>query len=97
MKPENVKPNNFNVVKLIYETTYFSIAYGNWVEEDSMRLAMRWNGENDADAGYPKVFGHPMWFIIPEELITTFANSLLDIEGAKRKEIIEVLKEVYGL
>lgn len=97
MKPEEANPNNFNVVKIIYRTQFFSIAYGNWVEDDTMHLAMRWNGENDADAGYPKVFGHPMWFLIPEELTITIAKSLLEIEGANRKEILEVLKETYNV
>ena len=65
MKPENVNPQNFEVEKIIYNQYEFSIAVGIWQEDESRRFAMRWNvGEND-DTGFPKVFGHPMWFQLP--------------------------------
>ena len=63
MKPELVKPGNFELVEIVYNNGEFSIAYGRFYGGE-MCIAVRWNGEDDADAGYPKTFGNPMWMIV---------------------------------
>lgn len=67
--PGKVNPRNFKVTKLIYNDGEFAIAWGEW-EDGTMRLGMRWNGDpsNAQDMGYPKVFGNPCWFVLPEDL-----------------------------
>ena len=65
-EPEVVNPHNFDVQEIIYNLNGFSVAWGRW-EGSSYGLAMRWNGE-DEDQGYPKTFGHPVWFILPRDL-----------------------------
>ena len=64
--PSEVNPRKFKVEQIVYNLNEFSIAWGVW-EEDSHRLAMRWNGD-DRDMGYPKTFGYPVWFVLPTEL-----------------------------
>ena len=44
MNPENVNPNNFSVIHILFNNDDFSIAYGTW-EDDNNYIAMRWNGE----------------------------------------------------
>jgi hypothetical protein len=69
MKPENANPKNFVVSKVVYTSPdgLFSIAKGEWTEDNMNRFAMRWNGDinNPNDKGYPSVFDHPMWFQLP--------------------------------
>ncbi len=92
MKPENVNPRNVKVEKIIFNNQYFSIAYGNWEEEENKQLFMRWNGENEQDKGYPKTFGNPVWFLITEELKIPILTSLLNLKNSKNSEILEILK-----
>jgi len=78
MKPENANPNNFKVSKIIYTTPdgSFSIAKGEWTEDEMNRFAMRWNGDinNDNDKGYPSVFDNPMWFQLPYDIKDLLAS-----------------------
>ena len=67
MRPEDVNPSNFKVEKIIYNKDNFSIAIGEWREDNSTRFAMRWN-EGKTIAGYPSYAGNPMWFQLPKEL-----------------------------
>ena len=81
-KPEDVNPWNFEVREVIYDNNGFSVAWGIW-EEDNERLAMRWNGDG-TDAGYPKTFGNPVWFLIPEELGLPFSKTLRDLGSSSK-------------
>ena len=67
MRPEDVNPSNFKVEKIIYNKGNFSIAIGEWKEDNSTRFAMRWN-EGKTIAGYPSYAGYPMWFQLPKDL-----------------------------
>lgn len=72
MKPEDAKPKNFKVEKVIYTSPdgYFSVAKGEWTDDKMKRFAMRWNGDinNPNDKGYPSVFDNPMWFQLPYDI-----------------------------
>ncbi len=91
MKPENVNPNNFKVIHVLYDNSDFAVAYGRWKNECNS-LAMRWNGEEDA--GYPKTFGNPMWFIVDDKLKPTIIKSLLGLPDSNKEKILAVLGEV---
>jgi hypothetical protein len=73
-QPSTVRPHNFEVVDVIYNLNGFSIAWGIW-EDCTYRLGMRWNGEGE-DQGYPKTFGNPVWFMLPQELTLSFLHVL---------------------
>ena len=73
-QPSEVNPRNFEVIEIIYNLNGFSVAWGVW-EDGSHRLAMRWNGEGE-DRGYPKTFGNPVWFMLPNELSLPFLKAL---------------------
>ena len=94
-RPQDVNPRNFKVNCVIYDDGQFSIAWGTW-EDDTRRLAMRWNG-NNGDPGYPKLFKHPVWFVLPPnpELSQRIAQSLLGSTGGAAAEILTVLKELF--
>ena len=74
-QPNEVNPHNFHVKQIVYNLNGFSVAWGIWEGDGSHRLAMRWNGDGE-DKGYPKTFGHPVWFILPNELSVPFLQSL---------------------
>lgn len=80
MKPENVNPKNFKVEKIIYNAGGFSVAKGEWVDDETKRFAMRWNGEGD-EKGYPSVFDNPMWFQLPEGDIKGILKAIIENSG----------------
>ncbi|AZR82345.1 hypothetical protein [Thiomicrospira sp. S5] len=76
--PKDVNPSNFKVKKVLFDNDSFSIAYGMWQGQDSV-IAMRWNGDNENDMGYPKTFGNPMWFIVHDDLKEMIIKGLVDL------------------
>jgi hypothetical protein len=66
-KPINVNPKNYKVKSILFDNGNFSVAISTW-KNMSNTLAMRWSGNDKEDRGYPKAFGHPMWFIIHNDL-----------------------------
>lgn len=90
MNPLNVNPQNFSVISILYNNDEFSIAYGMW-QDGNKCIAMRWNGE-DNEAGYPKVFGHPMWFIIDSELKIPILKSLINLPNSIKDNLIKTLE-----
>lgn len=82
--PQFVNPSNFTQTRVLYNHDGFSIVFGTWNEDGDLKVAMRWNGEGE-DQGYPKLFGHPQWFIIHPDiaeniLVGLLANNLLTDE-----------------
>lgn len=75
-KPTEVNPNNFKVKNLLFDNGEFSIVLGIW-EDIENTLAMRWNGDDENDKGYPKTFGNPMWFIIHNDLKQPIIQALM--------------------
>jgi len=92
MRPSEVNPRNFQTDHILFETNDFSIAYGTWNQSESC-LAMRWNGEGN-DSGYPKTFGHPVWFIIPQNMTFVFVKSLLEFEETDKQIVINLLNDL---
>lgn len=54
-------------------------------------LGLRWNG-SEGDAGYPKLFGNPVWLLIPEVLTVPIVTSLIGLASADQEAVIRVLK-----
>jgi hypothetical protein len=84
MNPEKVNPHNFRQKKILFNDNEFSIAIGDWISENQTPqecLGMRWNGDLENSAGYPKTFGHPVWFIIPQNLTACFTKALAELEN----------------
>ena len=75
--PKDVNPGNFKVKKVLFNNSSFSVAYGTWADKKSV-VAMRWNGDDKKDQGYPKTFGNPMWFIIHDDLKNMIVQGLID-------------------
>ena len=51
-----------------------AIAIGTW--DNYMRLAMRWNGNEDGPIGNPQSRGLPTWFMIPGRLNEAVIDTL---------------------
>lgn len=90
MNPQDANPRNFEVQSIVYNDGDFSVAYGRW-KDDTMQLAMRWNGDTEEEKGYPKTFGNPMWFIVSSGIKKTILKSLLESKHSKSKDILEIL------
>lgn len=91
MQPQTVNPNNFLVRSVVYDDGDFSMAWGTWHETQEDRLAMRWNGTGNSDPGYPKLFGHPVWFILPGTLTVPVLKAILGENGFKKAELLRTL------
>ena len=94
--PEDVNPEKFKVDKVLYNFDDFSISYGTWTPDSSKKVAMRWNDGYDG-SGYPKVFGHPQWFIISEHLSKVLLSGLQNsgnINTIQYNDILETLKDL---
>ncbi len=92
MIPKNVNPRNFKVHEVLFDNLEFSVVHGVW-EDGKKYLAMRWNG-NSNNAGYPKTFGHPVWFLIPNELKIPIVKSLIGLSNTDKKTLLKVMDEI---
>lgn len=72
MNPKDVNPGNFKVNRIVYTSPKddFSIAIGEWTEDEMNRFALRWNYDinNPDDIGFPNSHGHPVWFQLPYDI-----------------------------
>jgi len=64
----------------------FSIASLKW--DGRPCIGIRWNGKNN-NTGSPQSRGNPTWFILPQEIALSYADSIGNIE---MKAIIERAK-----
>ncbi|MCG3167385.1 MAG: hypothetical protein POELPBGB_03175 [Bacteroidia bacterium] len=74
--PEDVNPQKFKVIDVLFNHDDFSISVGTWTPNNSTQIAMRWNEGEDGN-GYPKVFAHPQWFIISGDVARSLLHGLL--------------------
>jgi hypothetical protein len=93
MNPENVNPNNFKLENILFNNTNFSIAYGKWENRNKV-IAMRWNGNKEDDKGFPKTFGHPMWFIIDDDIKLSILKSLVGLKNSDDDKIQNAIDEI---
>ena len=75
-KPIDVNPNNYKVKSILFDNGEFAVAIGTWENTPNI-LAIRWNGNDSEDKGYPKTFGYPMWFIIHDNLKQSIIQALM--------------------
>ena len=85
-KPIEVNPRNYKVKSVLFDNGEFSIVIGTWEKKENV-LAMRQNGDDNEDKGYPKTFENPMWFIIHGDLKQPIIQSLM----INDKEILDKL------
>lgn len=93
-RPEDVNPSNFRVHYVLYNDDEFSVAWGMW-EDGLLRLAMRWNGL-DNDPGYPKLFKHPVWFLVSDSLIIPVLRGLVGVKHTDSIAIANVIGKLVG-
>lgn len=92
--PQNVNPQKFKVINVLYDYDDFSVALGTWTPSSTIAVAMRWNDGLDGN-GYPKVFTHPQWFLISEHLAKNILSGLLTnphLSTQQYTNILEALK-----
>ncbi|MBL0317306.1 MAG: hypothetical protein IPP69_16685 [Flavobacteriales bacterium] len=83
MKLEDVNHSKFKVEHIIYEHNEFGIAVGCWDNKETV-LGMRWTGgDNSSNPGYPKLFNHPVWFIVEADLLIPIMKSISSLPGAE--------------
>lgn len=91
-EPTDFQQSKFPIDHVIFNSGYFSIAWGTW-EGRERCLGMRWNGDG-TDAGYPKLFKRPVWFIIPQELTIPILKGLEHAESIDQDALAIVLQEI---
>ena len=93
IKPEDVTHKRYPVDAVVFNNGTFSVAWGTWDGKQKL-LGMRWNtsdADNPNDVGYPKTFGHPVWFMIPEDLTIPTLKGLLTSETANKNAVKGIL------
>lgn len=85
MRPQDALSSKFTIDRIVYTSpdNSFSIARGEWTEDETNRFAMRWNGDvnNPNDLGHPSAFGHPMWFQLPLDIREILAALIQNSEA----------------
>lgn len=73
-----VKASKWKDVRILFDNGIHSIIIGWYISEaypeGSLQLGSRWNG--DDDAGYPKLFGNPVFYVIPDGMEMGILNHL---------------------
>lgn len=82
--------SNWQLVDVLYESEYWSMALGRWKEGDWRPvLAQRWNGI-EGQKGNPVSHGYATWFILPDDTYKLYSDSDFIPEG-KRAFVKEIL------
>ena len=74
--PQDVNTTAYTVSSVLFNHNDFSVALGTWNDSGNLAMAMRWNYANDGN-GYPKVFAHPQWFLISDDIARNLLHGLL--------------------
>jgi hypothetical protein len=88
--PQDVHHSKFPVEAVLYDDGDFAIAWGSY-DGGPRVLGVRWNG-GEADAGYPKLFGNPVWMVIPGALTVPIVSGLVARASADQQAVIRVLE-----
>jgi len=91
--PTQVYHSKFPVQHLLYDDSEFAIAWGSY-DGGPEQIGMRWSGNpaNADDVGYPKLFQHPVWFMLPQVLSVSIAKGLVGASNADQTAVLQVLE-----
>lgn len=105
-----VKAGKWKDIKILFDNGIHSIIFGYYKSETypegSLQLGSRWNGQGD-DVGYPKLFGNPVYYVIPDgmemgilthlpNMLTADKDKLVGDEKEYRVNILEALNLFMG-
>jgi hypothetical protein len=95
MKVQKLPPDpQFAVLRVLYQRDRYTIA---WVEFGKGRthvLGERWDGETDADAGYPVGRGGtPKWMVVSQHLVRPRLKELLGEKGTDNEAVLWALQD----
>jgi len=95
--PNQVSHSKFPVQHILYDDGVFAVAWGSY-DGHPEQLGMRWSGDpaNPDDIGYPKLFQHPVWFMVPEALSVSIVKGLLGASNADQAAVLQVLEALRG-
>jgi hypothetical protein len=100
MKPDDARPAKFNSFKVLYNDGGFSIAWGKGDDDEDVRLAMRWNGDDadPGDHGYPVRGRYPVWFDFPDRLAPLLVQALSSTKEESLRKYLstEAIKEALA-
>jgi hypothetical protein len=87
--------SKFTPLNTVYNDSMFSIAYGQWKENNivTLRLAMRWTN-TPTSKGFPNSRQRSSWLILPDnsDMILAFLKALVNLDThSNNKEILSVI------
>ena len=86
-----VKASKWKDVKILFDNGTHSIICGYYKSpkypEGSLQLGSRWNGDDD-DAGYPKLFGNPVFYVIPDGMEMGILTHLPNMYNVDRDKLV---------
>jgi hypothetical protein len=77
---DDVTPQKWSEIRVLFDNGEYSVISGVYEREergDRRSLGERWNGAGE-DQGFPKVLGHPMWYVAPQFLEIPILHGLLE-------------------
>jgi len=83
-------------VLTLFDNGDFSVIYGRYENNEKKCLGIRWNGDDSGNAGYPKAFGKPVWFVMPEMLTLAVLFGLRPSQREYRENVEKLLGELAG-
>ena len=87
IKPEEVmSPKaHWTLIAVLVSNEWWSLALGRW--DDEIRLACRWNGNEENPKGNPCSHGVPTWFMLPDE----FVDHLIPLIPPDKRPLLQTL------
>lgn len=77
MSLEFPTPKNFDYTEVFYFDDCFALIWGQYKNANHQSLGMRWvEAESPLGLGYPNIFGHGMWMVVPDDLAFFILNGI---------------------
>jgi hypothetical protein len=73
-----VRPAKWTNVTDLFDNGEYSVISGVYDNGTQRVLGERWNGDESDPQGFPKLFGNPVWYVVPGFLDIAILHALLD-------------------
>jgi len=93
-----VPPGEWSNTLVLYDDGEYSITSG--VFRGRSHLGERWNGDTESPLGFPNVFGHSIWHVVPEFLEIPVLHGVLNKlarnpQAGRADAVMQVLGQHY--
>lgn len=76
---------HWTLIHVLFTNEEWALAVGKW--DGRIRLACRWNGDEESPKGNPVSHGVPTWFVLPDDLV----EPILSIVPLDKRPLLDAL------